>query len=253
MSYFGSGKYIQKKARNQFSSSQHSTHSTSVQTMLKKIEEAERKRLFRVRYDPESGTEVDTNVEEQPASPDDSHDGACALKASFVDSNRIREEKESLAKKLSDPVLMWTEYFSGVIVDDAANAVEENLEEGENDYSHSTEVNEAVARGEHRFANVCSFPLKLVLTPLNRGHGLVSKFASIMNSKFGPLHAALQVGDVVLEWNDSSLVIPHLCKHEDKVMEIDMQSRSKWVECAGRHHSEIQGQLANWITRNKSS
>ena len=217
---------VDKKSRNQSSFTSSDTNSTAISTILKKIEVAEKRKLS-----------ISYNCED--SSSDVSSDGACALEVSATDSNRLREKKISLAKRLTEPSLLWSNHFSGVI-DDAMDAVVESTEENEEDYSHSEEINEAITRGEHRFANVCRFPLKLILTPLKRGCGLASAFSSLLSAQFGPLHAALQVGNVVLEWNDSSLVIPHNCKYEDQVMEVDMQPHSKWVEHTSKHHSTIE-------------
>ena len=41
--------------------------------------------------------------------------------------------------------------------------------------------------------------------------------------QFGPLHAALQIGNVILEWNDSSLVIPHYTDPSDPLLKTDVQ------------------------------
>lgn len=145
--------------------------------------------------------------------------------------------KSDLAAALIDPKLLWEDYFSGLI-DDAADAVEENVAEKESKLCHSLEVRHARRRGEHRFGDVCNFPLKLIFTPLKRGHGLAKTFASLLEMEFGPLHAALQVGRVVLEWSDNSMVTPYPCDYEDEVMKLDMQPYSEWVKYTGKHHSE---------------
>ncbi len=82
------------------------------------------------------------------------------------------------------------------MIDDAVVAVKENLDEGSLTYATSEEKE---YRGEHRFATVCHFPIKLILTPLKRGCGVANTFASLLSMQFGPLHAALRVGDVILE------------------------------------------------------
>ena len=64
-------------------------------------------------------------------------------------------------------------------------------------------------------------------------------FASMLEMRFGPLHAALQVEEVMLKWNDTSPVSPYLCDAEDRIMELDMQKHSKWVEYTAKHHPKI--------------
>ena len=170
-----------------------------------------------------------------------------ARRESFgVDMSQARElgekQKTELAKALIDPTQLWECYFSGII-DDSANAVEENVEEVKVVPTHSREVVQAQKRGEHRFAGVCHFPLKLIFTPLKQGRRIANTFASILEMQFGPLHAALQVGSVILEWDDSSLVTPYLCSYEDQVMQVDMQPYSEWAKYTGKHHTNIKKAL----------
>ena len=224
-----------KKQRNKGSSTKETT-STYIKTVVGKIGAAAEKKIYYGSY-----TKQGSRGRDNPASSDGQvgSDGASGLESSFVCSNKVRQDRESLARKLIDPALMWEEYFSGVIIDDATDVVEACVDEKKHDFTHSQEVTQAVARGEDNFATVCHFPMKLIFTRLNRGRGIANTFASLLDFQFGPLHAALQVGDVVLEWNDSSLVIPYFCEHEDKVMEVSVQKHSKWVERTGRHYSEI--------------
>lgn len=168
--------------------------------------------------------------------PEAESQGASAKTQASVDT-LSESAKSELAASLIDPKLLWEDYFSGLI-DDAADAVEENVAEKESELCHSLEVRHARRRGEHRFGDVCNFPLKLIFTPLKRGRGLAKTFASLLEMEFGPLHAALQVGRVVLEWSDNSMVTPYPCDYEDEVMKLDMQPYSEWVKYTGKHHSE---------------
>ena len=170
-----------------------------------------------------------------------------ARRESFgVDMSQARElgekEKTELAEALVDPKQLWEGYFSGII-DDFADAIEENVEEVEAAPTHSREVLEAQKRGEHRFAGVCHFPLKLIFTPLKQGRRIANTFASILEMQFGPLHAALQVGSVILEWDDSSIVTPYQCDYEDQVLQVDVQAYSEWTKYTSRHHTKIKKAL----------
>lgn len=120
-------------------------------------------------------------------------------------------------------------YFSGLVECPATAAVEENLKEEKCDFTTTYEETRAQERGEDRFTKLCDLPLKLILTPLCFGGRIVSKFASLLEMQFGPLHAALQVGDVILEWNDTSLVVPHHVEHDDKLMKTDVRHLTDWV------------------------
>ena len=124
-------------------------------------------------------------------------------------------------------------------MDDTADAVVDNVEEQGAKFCHSEEVSKAKRRGEWHFSDVCHFPLKLNLTPLKRGRNIVNTFASLLEMRFGPLHASLQVGNVILEWNDSSIVAPYPCAYEDQVVQLDMQPHSKWVDYTAEHHSTM--------------
>ena len=42
-----------------------------------------------------------------------------------------------------------------------------------------------------------------------------------MGADHGPIHAALKVGDVLLEWSTTSLVVPH-CEHDNFIFEADI-------------------------------
>ena len=122
-----------------------------------------------------------------------------------------------------------SDYFSGLVEHSAAAAVEENLSEGQCDFATSYEETMAQERGENRFTKLCDLPLKLILTPLCVRGPVVSRFASLLEMQFGPLHAALQVGDVILEWNDTSLVVPHFAEHDDQLMKTDVRHLTDWV------------------------
>ena len=120
-------------------------------------------------------------------------------------------------------------YFSTLVDHPATVAIEENLTEEKCEFTSTYEESRAQERGEQRFTKLCDLPLKLILTPVCVGGRVISKFASLLEMQFGPLHAALQVGDVILEWNDSSLVVPHFAEHDDRLMKTDVRHLTDWV------------------------
>ena len=122
-----------------------------------------------------------------------------------------------------------SDYFSSLVEQRATMAIEENLNEEKCEFTSTYEESRAQERGEQRFTKLCDLPLKLILTPLCVGGRVISKFASLLEMQFGPLHAALQVGDVILEWNDSSLVVPHFAEHDDQLMKTDVRHLTDWV------------------------
>lgn len=147
-----------------------------------------------------------------------------ALNSSSVNSTVEEKMKAAgifdaeLGATLADKDKLWELFFSQMVLDNARDAVDGAVEEGELTFIHSMEREAAFKRGAQRFGSVCNFPVKLVFTPLKRGRKMASTFSSMLEMRFGPLHAALQVGEVLVEWNDSSLVCPRLCNAEDRVM-----------------------------------
>ena len=147
-------------------------------------------------------------------------------------------EKPDLAAHLIDPKQIKEHYFSCILEEVASWAIDEHIEEGKNIFE-SHEVQHSQERVEHRFNTVCDLPIKLLLTPLSRRGFAVDRLASLLEMEFGSLHASLQVGNVILEWNDSSLVMPRLCDHGDEVIITDIQSRSGWVKTTAKHHHRM--------------
>lgn len=182
----------------------------------------------------------------------DNQDGGVAEASATTLLSMDGDKKKNLAASLIDPQQLWDNFFSGIVTDDPSDAVEENVRESDLDFTHSKEIAHATKRGEKRFSDVCNLPLKLILTPLRHGRKMASAFASMFEMRFGPLHVALQVGTVVLEWNDSSLVAPHLCAYEDQVMELDMQQHSKWVDYVAQQHPEM-SKAKSWTIPSKLS
>ena len=76
-----------------------------------------------------------------------------------------------------------------------------------------TEQTKKQERAKDRMEDLCDLPIKLYLRKLalpDSGtlHKLTCGASSFLRCRFGPLHAALRVGDVLIEWDCSSLVIP---------------------------------------------
>ena len=149
-----------------------------------------------------------------------------------------RKNSKDIAKELisKDDIMC---YFSEIIEECAVDVIDEKLSEEDPNELTSLELSKAHERSEHRFAHLCDLPLKIVLTPLSRGGRIVSRFAQLLEMQFGPLHAALQVGNVVLEWNDSSLVMPHLCNFEDQLLQSDVQGFSQWAEFTSQQYDKV--------------
>ena len=100
---------------------------------------------------------------------------------------------------------------------------------------------------------VASFPLKLFLTPLPPDNMIVgeNEVASLLETKYGPMHAALQVGNVMIEWTPYDLVVPHYNIPSDPVVKTDVtkltQVASELREKAKEHRRKHQGAITGEV------
>lgn len=114
----------------------------------------------------------------------------------------------SQAHKYLSPSYM-EKYFRHLVSGKGTNAVLEAADEMEASVKHSKERGMQQRRCLERLEAVVHFPVKLILCDLNRALPMfASTFSKMLQLEFGPLHAALVIDDVVLEWDDSSLVLP---------------------------------------------
>ena len=138
-----------------------------------------------------------------------------------ISSSTTRDDSAALTHKLiSQKGLM--SYFSHMLKSHAKSVIKEKLADGQLTDLTLEEASMARSRSEHRFGYLCDLPINIILTPLNHGGKIVSRFAWLLERQFGPLHAALQIGNVVLEWNDSSLVIPRYTDPSDPLLQTDV-------------------------------
>ena len=150
----------------------------------------------------------------------------------------IQDDSSALANKLISRKGLMS-YFDHMFKSHARSVIKEKLADGELTGLTLEEKSMARSRSEHRFAYLCDLPLKIILTPLNHGGRIISKFAQLLEMQFGPLHAALQIGNVVLEWNDSSLVIPHYTDPSDPLLQTDVQNQSRWGEVTSTYYGQV--------------
>ena len=147
------------------------------------------------------------------------------------------------AEALFDAKKMKEKYFQSLLDKDSdviKDAVEEAVEvyDEEGGFT-SLEFAKATERAEDRFKTICSLPVQLQFTKVGEGGkkrkwfaGLAggrtgATFASILQCEFGALHASLDVGGIIVEWDDSSLIIPH-CDGRNPVFSTDLQQHSYW-------------------------
>ena len=140
-----------------------------------------------------------------------------------------RSMTKEVAQHLISKEQIMSVCFGSLVERLAKTAIEENLTEEKCDFTTSYEESKAQERCENHFTKLYDLPLKLILTPLRVKGRIISKFASLLEMQFGPLHVALQVGNVILEWNDTSLVVPHSAEHDDQLMKTDVRHLTDWV------------------------
>ena len=215
-----------------------------------KLEAAEKVNFYDSEQPPvQTGAEASGPINVEHSGPGQKRDvaveaqdqGAAAAIGSVTDPGCVQISKRQsfhMARCLTDPELLWSNYFSGML-DNCVDAVEHNLDEGKLEFRSSLEEEHGKKRMEHRVSSACALPIKLILTPLHRGGRAVKTFASLLAMQFGPLHTSLRVGQVILEWNDSNLVTPYHCDHAERLVQVSLESYSKWTESVRQQHSDF--------------
>ena len=119
-----------------------------------------------------------------------------------------RDKQRQLALEFSNHRQIKDKFSHLLNIDEQIDAA---LEEGNVEYVHSLERDNARIRQKHEVAQACNLPVKLILSKLGRGTPpLAGPFTKMLRFKYGPLHAGLIVGNVCIEWDDSSLVVPQI-------------------------------------------
>lgn len=139
------------------------------------------------------------------------------------------EELRQLAKKLVSTEEL-REYFSHLTSDTFEHYSGEIAEERAATLVTSMEVQQAEGRAVRRLRPLS---VKLFLfelrTPTSR---FLSRFSSLFAFKYGALHAAIQIGDVVLQWGTSSLVIPEIYEPGDPIFQTDFMKATTAAQVA---------------------
>ncbi len=115
----------------------------------------------------------------------------------------------------------------------------------------SIELNRARSRAESRLNHVARLPVYLYLIELQDsgkraaavraavGTSLGATLATMLDVEFGAHHAALVIGDVVIEWDESSLVAPTQ-RELLPVFRANMQRHhSHWLSCVKEAHTKM--------------
>ncbi len=175
---------------------------------------------------------------------------------SFMDYSE--EELTERAAALSDESKLLDTFFSHILKP-SKDSIHKAVKEAERistrrSYFTERESRQASKRAEERFATVCSFPMKLVLTRIGEGGSSKGIPATFANSKtgatfasylkfpFGAFHAALMIGDVLLEWDGSSLVIPER-KEVTPTFQAGLERFSFWNRFTSSYKSHMRETL----------
>ena len=116
-----------------------------------------------------------------------------------------------------------------------------NGNDDDDEFLRTMEVQAAHQKAKQDMAQACHLPVKLILSQLRRGRPpFAHTWSSLFGFKFGPLHSALQVGEVLIEWGRESLVIP---KFEPIVpgreLQFNVHGQGEWREAVGQFVLEM--------------
>lgn len=128
---------------------------------------------------------------------------------------------EQLALRLTEPEEL-IKYFTFTREDTSEAAAMGDLQEP------LLETQRAFKANRQRVADLS---VKLILNTINiHGSKFTTPIVKQLEMEYGPIHASLQVGDQILEWNTTSLVVPHGKPIRDTVKEatLDRHTATHW-------------------------
>ncbi len=155
-----------------------------------------------------------------------------------LDEDRLAEE----ADRLTNPAKL-EEFFSHLY--DVTPQVEDILDEGDafpDGFQNRTEEIMAREQAQRRRSDAAHLPVYMYLSKLQSRvvRSVGSTFANLLRFEYGPLHVALELDGVIVEWNDSSLVIP---QHKDTFQPIFRTGLHKhhrnWLDFVTKRSAEM--------------
>ncbi len=140
---------------------------------------------------------------------------------------------------------------------DPEEVLDDALEEAEA-YSDGLQTHEeeqlAKAAADRRHSHAAHLPVYLYFSKLQRleEKGVAVRAAGALfgryGCKYGPLHAALMVGDVILEWNSSSLVVPQRRGAFKPVFRVGLQQHHNyWLDVVTKRRSEMSAHTSDGV------
>ena len=114
--------------------------------------------------------------------------------------NKTLEEKQELAIELTDPKKLKLKFRH--LLDVGTKHTTREKEDISELQEHKEEV-------KQKTAEACNLPVRLSLRSIKEGKiPFIHSITSLLKFEYGPYHASLTVGDVVLSWGLESLVEP---------------------------------------------
>ena len=119
--------------------------------------------------------------------------------------DKTLEEKQELAIELTDPKKLRLRFNRLLHVDT------KHISHEKDDIFNSTDFQEHNEEMKQKVAEACNLPVRLSLRNIKeRKIPFIYSLASLFRFEYGPFHALLTVGDVVLTWGPESLIEPRI-------------------------------------------
>ena len=121
-------------------------------------------------------------------------------------AERELEYQQMIAEECINPIKIKEKFADLLDIEEMKAAI---VDGDESDIAHSLEASMRRKQQKHETARACHLPVYLFLSKLNRPTpGIIYHLTSKLRFAYGPLHAGLVVGDIGIEWDDSSLILP---------------------------------------------
>lgn len=163
----------------------------------------------------------------------------------FKDEKLSENQLAEKAKQLTDPRELHADFSHLTDIAFETNLVETEEEAEETDcgrdFTNERERDAAKKRATARMCRTSEMPIKLKLHSLQQNNlppRFASVFSRVMAMKYGPFHAAIQVGDVTLEWDKSNLIVPHRINMIPD-LQMDIRDGTVAMKCATAKKPEI--------------
>ena len=165
-------------------------------------------------------------------------------------SGRPEQEQIALTQELTDPKVIKEKFQCLLDIEEFEANIREIDECGA---THSLEELNQKDQQKLETARACHLPVKLSLSKLQRIQApFLRHFSTLLRIEYGPMHAGLIVGDIFIEWNDCSLVVPTLAPFAGDV-QTHIGSEGEWLDItrnavgnmslANRQHLDIPKKL----------